>query len=132
MRAPARRSRKCPAPRGLVSGVRPSCYHACMGATLTIRVDDQLAELARERARDQGVSLNQFANDLLRAALDPASNGDAVESLRERLRRAGLQVSRLAAPSETVQRPNSDLVTPAMSAAGRGQPLSDLVSEVRG
>jgi plasmid stability protein len=63
--------------------------------TLTIRVDDELAELVRNRAHEQGVSLNQFATNLLRAALDPESNGDAVESLRERLRRAGSRRSAL-------------------------------------
>jgi predicted HicB family RNase H-like nuclease len=44
-----------------------------MTATLTIRVDESLAELAKRQALIEGVSLNQYASDLLRAALDPAS-----------------------------------------------------------
>ena len=108
------------------------CYHACMTATLTIRVDDQLAELARDRAKEQGVSLNQYATDLLRAALDPASSGDLVESLRERLRRSGLDVPRTSAPSGSTPRPAADVVAAAMEAAGHGRALSDIVSDGRG
>jgi HicB family len=63
-----------------------------MTATLTIRVDERLAELAKRQALMEGVSLNQYTSDLLRAALDPASAGTLVESLRERLVRAGLTV----------------------------------------
>ena len=76
-----------------------------MTATLTIRVDDQLAEMARDRAHEKGISLNQYATDLLRAALDPSSSGYLVESLRERLRRAGLDVPRATAPTGSALRP---------------------------
>lgn len=103
-----------------------------MTATLTIRVDDQLADLARDRAQEQGVSLNQYATNLLRAALDPASSGDLVESLRERLRRSGLDVPRPATPSGAVPRPASDVVAAAMHEAGKGRALSDIVSDSRG
>jgi hypothetical protein len=103
-----------------------------MTATLTIRVDDQLAELARDRAQEQGISLNQYATDLLRAALDPASNGDRVESLRERLRRAGLDVPRPSAPNGSTRRPAADVVAAAMEEAGHGTALSDIVSDSRG
>jgi HicB family len=103
-----------------------------MTATLTIRVDDELAELARDRAQEQGISLNQYATGLLRAALDPASSGDLVESLRERLRRAGLDVPRPAVPRGSAPRPADDVVAAAMHAAGQGKPLSDIVSDGRG
>lgn len=103
-----------------------------MTATLTIRVDEELAGLARDRAQEQGVSLNQYATNLLRAALDPASNGDLVESLRERLRRAGLDVPRPTKPSGTVARPAAEVVAAAMTAAGNGRALSDIVSDGRG
>ena len=103
-----------------------------MTATLTIRVDDQLAELARDRAQEQGVSLNQYATDLLRAALDPASSGDLVESLRERLRRAGLNVPGSTSPGRSAHRPAPDVVAAAMQAAGKGRALSDIVSDGRG
>lgn len=81
---------------------------------------------------EQGVSLNQYATNLLRAALDPESSGDAVESLRERLRRAGLDVPRTAAPSGSAPRPAADVVAAAMDAAGKGRALSDIVSDGRG
>ncbi len=103
-----------------------------MTATLTIRVDDELAELARDRAHEQGVSLNQYATNLLRAALDPASTGDLVESLRERLRRSGLDVPRPAKASGSVPRPDNELVEAAMKAAGNGRALSDIVTDGRG
>ena len=103
-----------------------------MTATLTIRVDDELARLARDRAHEMGISLNQYATDLLRAALDPASSGDLVESLRERLHRSGLDVPRPAAPLDSVQRPACDVVAAAMKAAGEGRALSDVVSDGRG
>ena len=102
-----------------------------MTATLTIRVDDELAELARGRAQEQGVSLNQFATDLLRAALDPSSSGDLVQSLRERLRRAGLDVPQSAAAGGSTPRPDPATVAAAMKAAGHGTPLSDIVSSGR-
>jgi HicB family len=108
------------------------CYHACMSATLTIRVDDELAELARDRAREQGISMNQYATNLLRAALDPMTSGDLVESLRERLRRAGLDVPRPTVPSGSTRRPAADVVADAMRTAGRGRALSDIVSDGRG
>ena len=102
-----------------------------MTSILTLRVDDELAEMAKGRARQEGVSLNQYANDLLRAALDPASAGGLIDSLRERLARAGLSVARPEAAQRT-ERPDPDLVTAAMEAAGRGTPLSEIVSAGRG
>ncbi len=107
------------------------CYHACMTSTLTIRVDDDLADLARDRAHEQGVSLNQYATSLLRAALDPASNGDMVEGLRERLRRAGLDVPRPSAVKGAKKRPTPDVVAEAMQAGGNGKSLSEYVSDSR-
>lgn len=103
-----------------------------MVSILTIRVDHELAELAKIRARDEGVSLNQYANDLLRAALDPASAGGLIDSLRERLRRAGLVVTPPAAVPSNSGRPDPTVVAAAMSAAGRGTPLSEFVSAGRG
>jgi hypothetical protein len=102
-----------------------------MIATLTIRVDESLAELAKRQAHAEGVSLNQYTTELLRAALDPASAGTLVESLRERLQRAGLTVatgnSRPARP-----RPDAGALAAAMEAAGKGTPLSDIVAAGRG
>jgi hypothetical protein len=103
-----------------------------MTATLTIRVDDALADLAKDRAREEGVSLNQYTADLLRAALDPAFEGDLVESLRERLRRSGLTVAKPPARPSDTPRPDPDVLTAAMESAGAGTPLSEIVSDGRG
>jgi HicB family len=101
-----------------------------MTATLTIRVDESLAELAKRQALIEGVSLNQYASDLLRAALDPASAGTLVESLRERLLRAGLTVA--AGNSQPSRpRPDASAVAAAMEAAGKGTPLADIVAAGR-
>jgi HicB family len=103
-----------------------------MTSILTIRVDQELAEMAKSRARHEGVSLNQYANDLLRAALDPGSAGGLVDSLRERLRRAGLLVPEPAVAPGKTDRPDPAVVAAAMAAAGRGTPLSEFVSTGRG
>ena len=103
-----------------------------MSSILTIRVDRELAEMAKNRAREEGISLNQYANDLLRAALDPASAGGLVDSLRERLRHAGLVVPKPVAASGETERPDPAVVAAAMAAAGRGTPLSEFVSTGRG
>jgi HicB family len=106
-------------------------YTACMTATLTIRVDEGLAELAKRQALLEGVSLNQYASDLLRAALDPASAGTLVESLRERLQRAGLTVA-TGSSRPSRPRPHASALAAAMEAAGKGTPLSDIVAAGRG
>ena len=101
-------------------------------ATLTIRVDDELATLAKDRARQEGVSLNQYTADLLRAALDPAAAGGLIDSLRKRLRRAGLTVPAPAAAPGSIRRPDQAALAAAMEAAGRGTPLSEIVAAGRG
>ena len=88
--------------------------------------------MAKNRAHEEGISLNQYANDLLRAALDPASAGGLVDSLRERLRHAGLVVPKPVAASGETERPDPAVVAAAMAAAGRGTPLSEFVSTGRG
>ena len=98
--------------------------------TLTIRVDDSLALLAKEQAEREGVSLNQYAADLLRAALDPASAGTLIDSLRERLRRSGLTVATVGKSAAT-SRPDASTVAAAMEAAGQGTPLSEYVADGR-
>jgi HicB family len=102
-----------------------------MTATLTIRVDESLAELAKRQALIEGVSLNQYTADLLRAALDPASAGTLVDSLRERLQRAGLTVATGSSKSSR-PRPDAAALAAAMEAAGKGTPLSDIVAASRG
>jgi hypothetical protein len=61
-----------------------------------------------------------------------ASSGDLVESLRERLRRAGLDVPQPSALAGSATRPAADVVAAAMEAAGQGRALSDIVADGRG
>ncbi len=103
-----------------------------MTAILTIRVDDKLAGMAKERARREGVSLNQFATGLFQAALDPLSAGALIDSLRERLERAGVEVCERAEGSTAPPaHPNPEVLAAAMKAAGKGTPLSEVVSAGR-
>ena len=96
---------------------------------LTLRIPDSLAEELRSAARARGESLNRFASAVLRAAVDPAFAGDEAQELRERLARAGLLV---VAERPARARPGRRAVARARTAAGRGRPLSKLVSEGRG
>jgi len=94
---------------------------------MTIRLDDELLDRVRHTASRQGRSMNEYVGHILDAATDPDLAGGEAEQLRERLRRAGL-----LAPSEPPRtRPPADLVAKARAAAGKGVPLSTLVSEGR-
>jgi hypothetical protein len=96
---------------------------------LTLRIPDPLSQQLKAAARARGESLNRFASAVLRAAVDPAFAGDAAQALRERLARAGLLV--VGEPSARA-RPSRKALGRARAAAGRGRPLSKLVSEGRG
>jgi hypothetical protein len=94
---------------------------------VTVRADELLLERVRVAARHHGRSLNGYIVDVLSAATDPSLNDDASERIRERLRAAGLLVE--VAPVRG--RPSSADVETARRRAGRGVPLSDLVSRGR-
>jgi predicted transcriptional regulator len=98
-------------------------------AQLTLRIADQLAsDLKREAAR-RGESVNVLATHALQALVDPELQDDALERIRERLRRAGL----LEEPPPYVGRIVTDEeFEHARAAAAGGRPLSDYVSEGRG
>lgn len=96
---------------------------------VTLRLDDELARQLKDVANQMGRSVNAYAGLVLRAAVDPALAGDDAARLRERLDRAGL----LASPSNAVvSRPSAAELESARKEAGRGRPLSELVSEGRG
>lgn len=110
----------------------PDCRHACYGAgvaQLTIRLPDSTAEELREVAKARGQSVNSWVTAVLQAAVDPELSGNDAERTRNRLARAGL----LAVPRRPgpVVRPTASAVAKARSAAGRGTPLSTLVSDGR-
>lgn len=94
---------------------------------MTVRLADEVLDRVRSAAADQGRSMNDYVGAVLDAATDPDLAGGEAEQLRERLRRAGL----LAPPEQPRTRPPADLVARARAAAGRGTPLSTLVSEGR-
>lgn len=95
---------------------------------LTLRVPDELVRQVKLAAGERGVSVNRWATAVLSAAVDPAFAGDGAQALRERLARAGLLVT--VAPTGR-RRPDRAAVARARTAAGRGRPLSALVSESR-
>ena len=102
-----------------------------MTAILTIRVDDKLACMAKERAPREGVSLNQFGTGLFQAALDPRSAGALIDSLRERSERGGVEVCERAPGSTPPAHPDPEVLAAAMKAAGKGTSLAEVVSAGR-
>ncbi len=96
-------------------------------AQLTIRADDELVERVRVAARVHGRSMNDYITRLLDAATNPDLAGDEAAVLRERLAQVGL----LATPGTPRHRPSPARVAAARAAAGRGTPLSDVVSRDR-
>lgn len=99
---------------------------------LTLRISEELAGHIKAAAKAKGMSVNQWATDLMETAVNPDAAGDERSRLRERLARAGL----LVAPEEwsrpTRPRPSAEELARARAEAGRGTPLSDLLSEDRG
>ena len=97
---------------------------------LTLRVPDDLAADLTRVAAERGRSVNALATTALRALVDPEAAGDEVERVRERLRRAGVE---LYTPTRTAVAPDPDAFAAARAALGSGGTLaSDLVSEGRG
>lgn len=95
---------------------------------VTLRVPKALQERLRIRAREQGISVNEWANKVLEAATNPDLATSEAARVRERLAAAGLLEKR---PPSSRSRPPRDEVAAAMRAAGTGTPLSDLVSAGR-
>ncbi len=95
---------------------------------LTLRLSDELLDRLRAAARARRQSVNGLAAAVLGAAVDPEYAGDEAQSLRERLARADLL---MAAPPGRRPRPPARALAKARAAAGRGRPLSRLVSEGR-
>ncbi|HZD23135.1 MAG TPA: transcriptional regulator [Acidimicrobiia bacterium] len=94
---------------------------------VTWRADDELVLRLKERARERGVSLNEYITLLARAATDPDLAATETDRLRERLALAGL----LATGGQPRRRPSSDEVADARRKAGRGTPLSSLITKGR-
>lgn len=95
---------------------------------LTLRFDDDLVGQLKLAAGRAGVSVNRYAGDVLRAAVDPELEGVEAERVRARLRRAGLLVEFEPRSSPTPDEP--ELVA-ARAEAGIGTSLAALVAEGR-
>ncbi len=96
----------------------------------SVRLSDQRAEAVKRLARSRGRSVNQTFDDLVLAATDPAHAADDIAALRERLEAAGLTIDFIVGESPTT-RPDPELLARARAAAGKGTPLSAIVSEQR-
>jgi plasmid stability protein len=96
---------------------------------LSLRTDEELARRLRDRARAEGTSVNAWIVRVLRAATEPEPAGSEAERVRERLRLAGILAEPAGDPPDDPRDPRQ--VARARRAAGRGRPLSDLVSEGR-
>jgi plasmid stability protein len=99
-------------------------------AQFTIRLDDELAREVKAEAAAQGHSVNGWVVAVLDAAVNPDLEDSDRARTRGRLERAGL----LAKPrgEAGVARPDRRHVESARKAAGKGTPLSRLVSDGRG
>lgn len=99
-----------------------------MTAQLTVRADPELVDRIRLAAQRAGRSMNEHVVTILDAATNPDHAGDEASRLRERLARAGLAVE---VTPKRGRRPTAAQLAEARREAGRGTPLSDLVSEMR-
>jgi plasmid stability protein len=94
---------------------------------MTWRAPDELLQRVRVEAARHARSMNDYVTAVLDAATDPALEGSEAEQLRARLAAAGL----LAATGSPRRRPPATKVAAARRSAGKGTPLSQLVSEGR-
>jgi plasmid stability protein len=94
---------------------------------MTWRAPADLIERVRRAAQRHHRSMNDYVTAVLDAATNPRLAGSEAEQLRERLDQAGL----LAEPGGSHRRPAREDVAEARRHAGRGTPLSHLVSEDR-
>jgi predicted transcriptional regulator len=95
----------------------------------SVRLSDEHAAGVRRLAAARRRSINQTFEDLVAAATDPAHAGSGLAALRERLDRAGLAFDLSTLPE--TPRPDERELERARAAAGRGTPLSALISEGR-
>lgn len=95
----------------------------------SVRLSDDHGAAIKRLAQARGRSVNQTFEDLVVAATDPGNAPDANAALRERLVRAGLIYD---VPVAVGARPETSALDEARAAAGRGTPLSQIVSEQRG
>jgi hypothetical protein len=97
------------------------------------RAEDALVDRVRKAAAEHKRSMNDYMTMVLEAATNPDLVEDEYARIREKLARVDLVVPevelRMSGPHE---RPPAHEVERARRAAGKGTPLSDIVSEGRG
>lgn len=96
---------------------------------LTLRISNDLANDLRAEAEKRGQSVNALASAALSALVDPDLEGDELERLRARLRRAGLLAETRPLPRGSA--PSPERLAEARRRAAKGKSLSDYVSEGR-
>jgi plasmid stability protein len=99
-------------------------------AQLTVRLDDELVRQVKAEAEARGRSVNSWVVALLEAAVNPDLEDSESARTRARLERAGLLAKPRGRPRTAP--PDRSRVERARKAAGRGTPLSRLVSDGRG
>jgi hypothetical protein len=97
-------------------------------AQVTWRTSEGLVARVRLQASHHGLSMNEYLTRVLQAATDPTFAAEPASQVRERLRLAGLLD---AGSSDITATPDPERVAAARERAGRGTPLSDLVTEGR-
>lgn len=106
-------------------------------AQVSWRADDALVDQVRKAAAAQRRSMNDFMTLVLAAATNPDLVGDEYTRIRERLSRVDLVVTPVPvhvdqeAIGRHSVRPSPEEIDEAMTAAGAGTSLSDLVIEER-
>lgn len=100
-------------------------------AQITIRTTPDLVLRVKQAAAAEGKSMNEYVEHLIEIAIDPSHATSEDERVVARLRAAGIY-SEPAEWGPPVERPDPVLVAQAREAAGRGTPLSELVSRDRG
>lgn len=97
-------------------------------AQITVRLDDELADTAKQVAAEEGLSLNGWMVMVVRLATDPDYAPTGIERTRERLRRAGILAEW---PRSTKTRPSEEALARAGAAGGRGTPSEVLIRQDR-
>lgn len=97
---------------------------------MTWRTTEELLSRVRRQAELHGRSLNDWVTTVLAAASDPSYAGTAAERVRERLTAAGL-IEPPQARTRSLRAVDRKRLAAARAAAGRGTPLSELVTDRR-
>src|SRR5262245_15151017 len=95
---------------------------------MTIRADDDLILRVRQRAREEGRSMNEYVTLVLEVATNPEAARTETGRLRERLARAGLLA---VDPPYRGPIPDPEELAAAGRRAATGTPLSEIISEMR-